>query len=93
MMNCELRCHILDRKDQLEMSKSSRPYLQQKSEDLKKAIADAQAAYDHHLGRIARRELFIELVESTLKVDWIARPDLLEKQWFEERWANRNSPS
>lgn len=82
MLTCELRCHLLDRKDQLESCKSSRKYLEDKKQELFEEIVKAQKKYDEHLRRMERREMFIKLVESTLSQQWIDRPDILEKEWF-----------
>lgn len=83
-MTCELRCHILDRKDQLESCKDHRRYQKKRKQELLEAINKAQEEYDKFLKYVERREKFIALVESTLHKDWIDRPDFLEKEWFAE---------
>lgn len=84
---CELRCHILDRQDQLKSCKEHRKYLETKRQQLEAALATALAEYEAHIQRTALREKFIKLVESTLSERWIDRPDLLEKEWFAQEEA------
>lgn len=83
-MTCELRCHILDRQDQLESCKRSRVYHEKKTKELLEACEKAKQEYENYLKYVAKRERFIALVESTLDERWIDRPDLLEKEWFSE---------
>ena len=88
-MTCELRCHILDRQDQLESCKQSRIYHEKKIKELLEACDKAKLEYNAYLKHVAKRESFIALVESTLNERWIDRPDLLEKEWFDE--TNRSN--
>ena len=84
-MTCELRCHILDRQDQLSSCKQSRVYHEKKTKELLEAYEKAKLEYEAYLKYVAKRESFIDLVESTLSERWIDRPDLLEKEWFNEQ--------
>ena len=88
-MKCELRCHILDRQDQLESCKQSRVYHEKKIKELLEACDKAKLEYETYLEYVAKRESFIALVESTLDKQWIDRPDLLEKEWGNE--TNRSN--
>lgn len=81
-MTCELRCHILDRQDQLESVKSLlKVYDEMLKEKLEK-IEAAKAEHEKLKKHVDRRKKFISLVESTLDQQWIDRPDVLEKEWF-----------
>ena len=88
-MTCELRCHILDRQDQLESCKQSRAYHEKKIKELLEACERSKLEYETYLKHVAKRESFIALVESTLNERWIEHPDLLEREWFDE--TNRSN--
>jgi len=89
MLNCELRCHILDRKGQLEWLKHSRLHREEKIAQLTEAVQKAKDELEKYQAHCKKRESFISLVESTLGQHWIDRPDILEKQWLAE-WENTN---
>lgn len=82
---CELRCHHLDRQDQLDSLKISHKHQKERLVEMEKAVYDAQTALEEYKIYIAKRRSFERLVQSTVGIDWIDRPDLLEKQWLEKK--------
>lgn len=76
--NKEIRCHILDRKDQLAMAKewqerdiNNFPKLQR--ETFAK-IATLYEELDAHEAGIAKRQEHIDYLESTMDIQWIDNP-------------------
>jgi len=72
--NKRIRCHILDRTDQVAMGKEHLAYMVKRTPGLEKAITDAQKALDDHRAAIADQEKFIKDVEATLGIHWLENP-------------------
>lgn len=69
-----IRCHILDRRDQVDQGKDTLKYLAGKTEGLEQAVKDAQKALEDHHRRIANTEKFVKDVEATLDIHWLNDP-------------------
>lgn len=69
-----IRCHILDRQDQL----SEAIYWQEcetaKIPELEQEIIDAQETLEKHKQSIEKRKEHIEYLESTMNAKWIENP-------------------
>lgn len=74
LSNKRIRCHILDRTDQLESAKYQVKYLNGKTQEKLDAIATAERAHEEHLTRIANAEKFVKDLEALMHIDWVDNP-------------------
>lgn len=81
-----LRCHELDRRDELEMIQFNRSLPQSLMErrNLEIAVEEAQAKLDHHDRFVEKQDRWIRLLEDSLKFAWIDNPDAFIKKWESE---------
>lgn len=75
-MSKQMRCHILDRQDQLEEALERRERLNQHIPILKEKLNKALKAIEDHNADIAEVERFITLLQSTSHIKWIEYDDL-----------------
>lgn len=75
-------CELLDRQDQLNSAVKQVDYLESKIEEEYNALEEARIKYENFLKAIEERKKFIKLLESTMGVFWIDRPDILERSWM-----------
>jgi hypothetical protein len=78
-----LRCHELDRKDELEMILSNRKltYYQNERAKLEKAVLDAQDKLQAYDLSVKRQDRWIRLLKDSLVHHWIDNPDAYIKEW------------
>lgn len=78
-----LRCHELDRRDELEMILSNRqlPYYQNERAKLEKAVVDAQEELQAYDLSVKREDRWIRLLKDSLVHHWIDNPDAYIKEW------------
>lgn len=72
--NKEIRCHILDRRDQVEEAIETLEYLNGKTASLEEAVRTAQQALDAHHQRIHKVEKLKTDIEATLDTHWLDNP-------------------
>lgn len=70
----EVRCHILDRKDQLEEAKYEQKTETLNTAKLEAAVELARKKLEDHLKGIKKRQKHIDYLESTMNIDWIDNP-------------------
>jgi hypothetical protein len=78
-----LRCHELDRQDELEMILSNRklPYYQNERDKLQKAVLAAQDKLQAYDLSVKRQDRWIRLLKDSLVHHWIDNPDVYIKEW------------
>lgn len=78
-----LRCHELDRQDELEMILSNRklPYYQNERNKLEKAVLAAQDKLQAYDLSVKRQDRWIRLLKDSLVHHWIDNPDAYIKEW------------
>lgn len=81
-----LRCHELDRRDELEMIKFNRSLPQSVMERRKIEIEveEAQAKLDRHDQYVKKQDRWIRLLEDSLKFSWIDNPEAFIAKWESE---------
>lgn len=81
-----LRCHELDRRDELEMIKFNRSLPQSLIErrNIEIEIEEAQAKLDRHDRYVKKQDRWIRLLEDSLKFSWIDNPEAFIKKWESE---------
>ncbi len=76
--NKRIRCHILDRTDQLESAKWQLNYLRGKTNEIAQekldAIEAANRKHETHLLRLADAEKFVNDLEATMHIHWLENP-------------------
>lgn len=72
--NKRIRCHILDRKDQVDDGKETIRYLEGETASLEEAVTAAETALADHHKRIANAKQFVKDVEATLDIHWLDNP-------------------
>lgn len=72
--NKVIRCHILDRRDQVEEAIDSLEYLNKKTASMEEAVRTAQKALDDHKLRITKVEKLKTDIEATLDIHWLDNP-------------------
>jgi Uri superfamily endonuclease len=70
----EIRCHILDRQDQLKEAIYWQKTEALKTLKLEAAVELARKALEDHLKGIEKRQKHIDYLESTMHIDWIDNP-------------------
>jgi len=78
-----LRCHELDRRDELEMILSNRklPYYVNERAKLEKAVLEAQDKLQAYDVSVKRQDRWIKLLKDSLAHHWIDNPDAYIKEW------------
>lgn len=74
LSNKVIRCHILDRKDQLENALWFREKGLSEIAALEKAIETAQTKLNAHMIRLESNKYLIDTLESLQHLDWIDNP-------------------
>lgn len=74
LSNKVIRCHILDRKDQLENARWFRAKALSETAALEKDIERAQTKLNAHLIRLESNKYMIDTLESLQHLDWIDNP-------------------
>lgn len=70
----EMRCHVLDREDQIGSHRELLAWLESKTQGYLNEIECAKLNYEKHLNKIVEVKEFIEKLESTLHIPWINNP-------------------
>jgi len=89
--NCPLRCHHLDRKDELEALKFNRQLNggpTKKREELEAAIKKAQEKLEAFDKSQVNLDRWLKLLEDSLVHHWIDKPDQYIKDWNEKNPEN-----
>lgn len=78
-----LRCHELDRRDELEMILSNRhlPYYFMERRKIEIEVEEAQAKLARYDESKARQDRWIRLLQDSLVHHWIDKPDQYIKDW------------
>lgn len=78
-----LRCHELDRRDELENILFNRklPYYQNERAKLEKAVLEAQDKLHTYDLSVKRQDRWIRLLKDSLVHHWIDNPDQYIKEW------------
>jgi len=85
--NCPLRCHELDRRDELEMITFNRQLNggpSKKREKLEAKIMAAQAELEAFDKAEAKTDRWLRLLEESLEHHWINNPEKYMKEWYEK---------
>lgn len=69
-----IRCHVLDRQDQVDEGKEHIEYLKKQTVKLQERVKAAQRALDRNLAAIERKQKFVNDVEATLHIHWLNDP-------------------
>lgn len=89
--SCPLRCHELDRRDELEMITFNRQLNggpEAKRKKLEKKILAAQAELEAFDKAEARTDRWLKLLEDSLVHHWIDNPEKYIKGWNEQNPEN-----
>ena len=85
--NCPLRCHHLDRRDELEGLKFNRQLNggpAKKREELEAAIKNAQEKLEAFDKSQVKLDRWLKLLEDSLVHHWIDKPEQYIKEWNEK---------
>lgn len=74
LSNKRIRCHILDRTDQLASAKEQLKYLKGRTLKQLQAIHGAELALEKHSTNIANAEKFVKDLEATMHIHWLENP-------------------
>lgn len=69
-----IRCHVLDRRDQVNEGKEQLEYLKKRTVELQEQVNAAQRTLDLNLAAIERKQKFVNDVEATLHIHWLNDP-------------------
>lgn len=69
-----IRCHILDRRDQIEECDESLEYLRSQTEVLEQAVESAKMALQQNANAITANRKLKADIEATLHIHWLDNP-------------------